>query len=384
MNLLESTIRWTDNLKRVVQDYPSCVRSSNWKEIVRLANSGQLEAAKTLAVKGEVNPDVYRRNVMARRMRIERVALFQRIMRGEQALRGILGLFTEKVTGAVHDKAHSPSNAKRLYEVLHTESVYMRQSMRVWFNALIRDSARMGFKHAGEAVTAMVKPAHEAWRDKSPIIFKCLMKNVDQEAVWLAEKLLFEAKLSYSLNVGLTKGAKAKYKANVAADRTAKIYTAITKNNMEGLKPSDKIWDLTTQAEKDLKSIIANGIGNGDNPAVIARKIQKYVAPGKASDLGVSAARGLYRSPYRNAMRLARTEMNRTYAKATAQFGKDKAWIKGMMITLSPQHDEDDLCNSYAGQVVSSDKFAELVPFHPHCMCYGTYVIDPKYLGEEE
>lgn len=383
MNLLE-TITWTDNLKRVVQDYPSCVRSSNWKEIVRLANGGKLEAAKSLAAKGEVNPAVYRRNVMARRMRIERVALFQRIARGEQALRGILKIFTDNVGGAIGTKGHDPKNAKRLYEILHTEAVYMRSSMRVWFNALIKDSARMGFKHAGEAVTAMVKPAHEAWKDKSPIIFKHLMQDVNQEANWMADKLLFEAKLAYGLNVALTKGAKAKIDKNVVADRTSKIFKAITKKNMAGLNPSDKIWDLTTQAEKDMKSIIANGIGNGDNPAVIARKIQKYTTPGKTSDLGVTAGRGLYKSPYRNAMRLARTEMNKTYAKATAQFGKDKAWIQGMMITLSPQHDEDDLCNSYAGTVVSSDKFAELVPFHPHCMCYGTYVIDPKYLGEEE
>lgn len=278
------------------------------------------------------------------RLRKERVELFSRLIRGEKALRGMLALYVAKLTAQVEKNAGDPGRVRHVYNLFHTETVYLRASMRVWFNALIKDASRMGFKHAGEAV----KP-----------IF---------ESVQFERKLLVERELE-----------EARYTRNAQ-----KIFKDITKRNMKGLNPSDKIWDLTNRTEQDLKRIVANGIGAGDNPAVIARRIKKYISPGKASELGVQTGPGVYRSAYSNAMRLARTEMNKTYAKATAQFAKGKPWVKGITITLSPQHAGDDECDEYAGETVSPADFAKLVPFHPHCMCLGVYEIDPKYLGEEE
>jgi hypothetical protein len=83
-------------------------------------------------------------------------------------------------------------------------------------------------------------------------------------------------------------------------------------------------------------------------------------------------------------MRLARTETNRAYTQATAKFAENKPWVIGMQVTLSPEHDQFDECDDLAnGDVLTPDEFASTIPAHPHCMCYGTYVIDPQYLGDE-
>lgn len=304
--------------------------------------------------------------IMARRIRIERVELFQRVASAEKSLRAMLNHFTKEITSEVEDKAHSGKNAKRISDVIHREAVLLRASLRIWINAAIRDSAKMGFRHIGDALLPLFKKNREA-----------------VEQVILADRVLYESAVRFGIGLGAVSVATTATKWDTLQKRLVKQ----TKKNLAGLSPSDRVWDLTTRAEQDLKRMVVNGIANSENPAVIARRIRKYISPTvqDASELGVSPGAGVYRSPYRNAMRLARTEMNRTYTKAQAAFANDKPWVQGVEITLSPNHTDADECDDLAsGGPYSADEAGQLIPAHPHCMCYLTPVIDPKYLGEEE
>jgi hypothetical protein len=309
--------------------------------------------------------------IIAKRLRLQRVELFARLAQSEKALRAMLGAFTTSLTNEVNAKATSLANIKRLNTHLHGQTVLLRMSLKVWMNALIRDAVKMGFRHPGDALKPIFKANQEAVADI------------------ITEQALFEARLSFGLDQTFANQTKPGVKTSSAKWTTIgqQIIRNVAKKNLQGLTVSDRIWDLTTRAEADLKRIIGNGIGQGNSPYEISKRIEKYVSPevGMADELGIQTGPGVYRSPYRNAMRLARTETNRAYSQASAKFAENKPWVQGMMVTLSPDHDVEDECDDLAnGDVLTPEEFADTIPAHPHCMCYGTYVIDPKYLGEDE
>lgn len=374
-----SAVAWSDGLKQVTKVYPLAIKSKNWPEIARLAKAGKVDQAKQLASRGEMHGHIERGNIIARRMRMERVAFFKRVVMAQTELKTMLDAFSRKITSTVMANGHTQANHTRIAKVVHDQAVILRATMKSWINNAIKDSAKLGFQNIGDALLPIFKHNRES-----------------MEQVILAERALFESRVDLredKLVFGMDSGFASNAKPDVAlgsakwAATTAKIIKAITKKNLKGLNPSDRVWDLTTRAEMDLKRIIANGLANGQNPAVIARDIKKFISPDvvNASQFGLDLGPGVYRSPFKNAMRLARTEMNRTYTQSQVAFAQDKDWVSGVNITLSPIHSDVDECDDLAaGGPYDADEAGQLIPAHPHCMCYITPIIDPKYLGETD
>jgi hypothetical protein len=308
--------------------------------------------------------------ILAKRLRNERVELFARINQSEKALRVILDTFTKNITKTVNDKATKLANLKPINIVLHNEVVFLRRSLKVWLNALVTDGAKMGFRHPGDALLPVFKDNQEAITEI------------------VAGQVLFEAKLTFGMKAGFAASVSPTIKltSKFWAGKQASIIKNITKKNLQGLTLSERVFDLTSRAEADLKRLIANEVANGTSPYNISKKIEKYVSPAVigAGVLGVAVGSGVYRSPYKNAMRLARTETNRAYVQASAQFYENKPWVESVDVTLSPVHSDTDDCDDVAdGGPYSPSEAASLVPVHPHCMCSLTPRIDPQYLGDE-
>ncbi len=309
--------------------------------------------------------------IIAKRLRIERVELFARIAQAEKALRGMLDGFKKTLIAKIVLRGQTLAGLKPINQTLHTGIVDLRSSMRVWMLALIRDGVKMGFRHPGDALKPIFKDNQEA------------VTNL------IAEQALFEARLSFGLDPTFAKQAKPGIKVSSAKWTTIsqRIIRDVAKKNLQGLTVSERIWDLTSRTESDLKRLIANGIAAGRSPYEIAKQIEKYVSPdvGAADELGIQTGPGVYRSPYRNAMRLARTETSRAYTQASAQFYQNKPWVSEVDVTLSPNHEVEDECDDLAdGGPYSTDEAEGLLPVHPHCMCSLTPRIDPAYLGEPD
>ncbi len=306
--------------------------------------------------------------ILVKRIRMERVELFARIAQAERALRVMLGVFKKTVSADVLKKGKSLANLKKINHTLHVATVDLRSSMRVWMLALIRDAVKMGFRHPGDALKPIFKDNQEA-------------ANI------VAEQALFEARLTFGLNTKFANRTSPGVKTSSDKWTTIsqQIINDVAKDNLQGLTLSERIWDLTDRTEKDLKRIIANGIAQGKSPYEITLQIEKYVSPGVADELGIQSGPGIYRSPYKNAMRLARTETNRAYTQASSNFYQNKPWVSEVNITLSPEHDEEDECDDLADDGPYSPEEADgLIPAHPHCMCLLTPVIAPEYLGQED
>lgn len=373
--LLEApAVDWTPELRRVNNQFPTAIRSKNWLEIVRLANSGRIDSAMELASKGLRSQDIQHRTAVARRMRVERMSLFKRLTISEKDLRLLFSRFSTSIGNIIAKKADRMANVPFINGKIDDTIVELRREMNKWVRSVVRDSIRLGLKNSGEALLPIFKDNREA----------CDLIEAELNNYELIE--LLEARLRVGLKVDFANRTKPTVK--IASSKwsgiSSKIMRNITRKSTIGLKLSERIWELTQRARQDLRRIVVTEIGKGSSPFVISKKVQKFLSPQAIAraDLGATIAPGIYKSPFRNAMRVARTESNRAYTAASAEFAKDKPWIKGIQITLSPRHSNSDICDRWAGKIVSAERFQDLVPFHPHCMCFATYVLKDNVFEE--
>lgn len=80
-----------------------------------------------------------------------------------------------------------------------------------------------------------------------------------------------------------------------------------------------------------------------------------------------------------NALRLARTEIQKAHALATDRVMRNSPWVEKEKVNLSAQHPEADICDDVVsggeeGEGIYEKGEIEL-PLHPNCLCYKTAVL---------
>jgi len=147
---------------------------------------------------------------------------------------------------------------------------------------------------------------------------------------------------------------------------------------------SKKVWDITWDAEKLIRNRVNTGVLLGESVDKIARDIKPYLAepnarfhrvrkdgklvlskPAKAYHPG----RGVYRSAYRNARRLARTEYARAYHEGTVRYVQKKTWLKGFISRVGS--DNPAPYDEYVDGKFFPKTDPPMIPYHPNCMCYA-------------
>lgn len=155
-----------------------------------------------------------------------------------------------------------------------------------------------------------------------------------------------------------------------------------------GLGLSDRVWKITDQYKGEVELGIDLALGDGRSAAQLSRDVRKYLKDpdnlfrrvrNKRGQLVLSKraaafhpGQGVYRSSYKNAMRLARTEVNMAYREADAARWNELPFVVGFEIKLSHKHPEPDICNDLAGKYPKTFKF---VGWHPHCFCYCVSIL---------
>lgn len=371
MNNLSEAVRvpWTKELFRVYKQYPSAIRSKKWPEIARLANSGDVEGAKELAKGLQKLPAFRRSNIIARRIRVERVALFTRMNKMDAEIKAAYAEAANVLSLWVEKKATSEANVPFLIKKVDRITTDLRVATQTIIISTVRDCMRLGIKAMGDAMAPIFKAAKEEAEDKPMGIF------------------LSEAPLNIGLSSTIASIADPRVRLRSAKWNaiTTSLVAKITRGRVAGLKLSERLWEIATDSRLSLKREIISGVSQGKNPSVVANKIKKYLQP-VAADGGVaSVRRGMYKSPYKNAMRIARTETARAYGWGQAEYAKDKSWVQGVRWTISKAHLDPDICDDYAAQgIMTPDEFQDKYPAHPHCFCYPEIVPLDKYLENPE
>lgn len=167
---------------------------------------------------------------------------------------------------------------------------------------------------------------------------------------------------------------------------------AFQKRRDAGLQLSDRVWNYTNQFKDEIEFGLDLGIRNGQDAASMARDLKQYLKyPDKLfrrvrnehGQLVLSKAarafhpsRGVYRSSFKNARRLAATETNIAYRSADHERWNDLDFVVGIHVqTSQTNHGEPDICDMLAGDYPKDFKF---VGWHPLCRCYATPILKTK------
>lgn len=185
-------------------------------------------------------------------------------------------------------------------------------------------------------------------------------------------------------NVGkLTKEQERRYFSTNGAARDAFI-----KRKTDGLGLSDRVWKYTNQFKDEIELGLDLGIRSGRSADELSRDLRSYLqhpdklfrrVRNKHGQLVLSQrarayhpGRGVYRSSYKNARRLAATETNIAYRTADYERWQQFDFVVGIEIKLSNNHPEPDICDDLKGRYPKDFKFTG---WHPHCRCHVEAVL---------
>lgn len=202
----------------------------------------------------------------------------------------------------------------------------------------------------------------------------------------------------------------------VARDTAAVTFISNRLKTKNGLNLAQIVWNYCQQTKSEfemaMSNTIADGIKKGSSAEEIGKSIRKFLNDpdmmyrryhtikvqknGKKKDVVTWRRRriidgkvrfveeplekvgmGVYRSARKNALRVARTEINAAYHKARNERWQNEPFVIGQYIHVSPQHNIDDICNDLEGRY---PKDYVWISWHPQCICTS----DPITIQGEE
>lgn len=191
----------------------------------------------------------------------------------------------------------------------------------------------------------------------------------------------------------------------VARDTAAATFISNRLKTKNGLNLAQIVWNYCQQTKSEfemaMSNTIADGIKKGSSAEEIGKSIRRYLNDpdmmyrryhtikvqknGKKKDVVTWRRRriidgkvrfieeplekvgmGVYRSARKNALRVARTEINSAYHKARNERWQNEPFVIGQYIHVSPQHNIDDICNDLEGRY---PKDYVWISWHPQCIC---------------
>lgn len=154
-------------------------------------------------------------------------------------------------------------------------------------------------------------------------------------------------------------------------DRVGLLFTRVF-NELKG---------ITDAMDQQISRILAQGLADGDGPALLARKLVAVINGEGIEDLGIIDALGRYIPAMRRAEMLARTEIIRAHHVANIQEYRNWA-VEGVYVQAELRTAGDDRvcehCASLEGKIYTLDEAEGLLPRHPMCRC----IMLPKLIGE--
>lgn len=172
-----------------------------------------------------------------------------------------------------------------------------------------------------------------------------------------------------------------------------KALEAFLQRKEKGMDLSQRVWQVTKDYQELIERGLELGIKTGNDAQTMARDLKAYLKqPDKLfrrvrddnGDLQLSKraaqyhpGQGVYRSSYKNALRLAITETNMAYRTADYERWQDMDFVIGIRIVLSNNHTTKDskgktvplkdICDELQGTYPKTFKFTG---WHPHCRCH--------------
>jgi hypothetical protein len=168
----------------------------------------------------------------------------------------------------------------------------------------------------------------------------------------------------------------------------------------DSMNLSQRIWRIDRDARDGISMLLANGIQNSTGAWELAEQLEQYLGAnqdcprwtstrlyGKTkSEIATGDTTGLLsgtscdgKGVSYNALRLARTEIQKAHALATDKILMSQPWVEKEKIHLSAAHPEQDICDDTVAGGEKGEGVYEVgtieLPLHPNCLCYKTAVL---------
>lgn len=186
-------------------------------------------------------------------------------------------------------------------------------------------------------------------------------------------------------------------------DRNLNALKTFQKRKVNGMNLSQRVWKYTDQFKQTMELGIDVGLGEGRSAQELARDLKSNLLEpdklfrrvrDKRGNLQLSKAakafhpgQGVYRSSYKNAMRLVRSEINMAYRTSDNLRWGQLDFVVGFEVKLSNNHTLNgepfrDICDDLAGKYPKTFKFNG---WHPQCRCYSVPILqDPDEFNTDE
>jgi len=147
---------------------------------------------------------------------------------------------------------------------------------------------------------------------------------------------------------------------------------------------SERVWKLHGQFYEEIEKELYAGISEGKSAKKMAAEMKHFLqepdklfrrvkdAKGRLSLSGPARkyrpGAGVYRSSFKNALRLTAHETNRAYRTADHERWTNTKFILGVEVKLSNSHPKYDMCDRLVGIFPPNYKHTG---FHIRCLCYS-------------
>lgn len=160
---------------------------------------------------------------------------------------------------------------------------------------------------------------------------------------------------------------------------------AFQQRKVNGMNLSQRVWKTQENVIPQIELALELGLAEGKSAAALSRDVRQNLKDpqrlfrrvrDKYGVLRLSKAakachpgQGVYRSSYKNALRLTATETNMAYRSADHAQEQQMPFVLGIEIHTSDNHPVEDICDELKGVYPKEFKFTG---WHPFCRCFTT------------
>ncbi|CAG5072895.1 hypothetical protein DYBT9623_04433 [Dyadobacter sp. CECT 9623] len=173
--------------------------------------------------------------------------------------------------------------------------------------------------------------------------------------------------------------------------RNLEALAAFQNRKVNGLDLSKRVWRHTKHFKSEMEMALDVGLLEGksarqlsqdtraflDEPAKLFRRVRDARGQLHLSKRAAlyKPGQGVYRSSYKNAMRLTRTETNMAYRESDHERWQSMDFVVGIEIRRSNHPYECPTCGPLAGRYPKQFKFTG---WHPQCRCHAVAILSSK------
>lgn len=367
MKLDEATYK---EILRIGNLYPA-IRShaDAWPKVRQLVIDGKADEASALAKKHlEENPRYKIRNIVAVAQRKRRRDYLLAQVQLEKDIKAVLVKFTVNAdkwitTAGGEEGKISLWKMKPLTDRLLKANREAFQEIKGLLTSAVRSSIKAGIVDTMRSAQDGLN-AEKAMRVGKEADF---MGTIDSELLQIEE----EAKATMSQTSSI-------YRTIFDAVAKRRIEQGLFKNRKRGVFQtgttlSRSVWDIRDAQAKQIRRAVATGIASGRASSSISGDIKQFTVMGGEPRMIATfpTGPGVYRTAYKNALRLARTETNNAYHEAEIEYATKKGYQK--MWNRSAGGAPCDVCDELAGQIFDPEDVPP--PQHPNDSCFLTTVL---------